>query len=289
MAESKILIGNVTIENFLLFLFTFIITLIFGNLVNFLARRFFDERISIRNSKIVARILQYFFIFAGLYYGIYYELGLDLTALVASLGIIGIAIAFSSQQIIQNVIAGILISFQGQIQIEDWVKVGGVPDTGIGRVKDITLTSTTIRDMDGKLVYIPNSALLSSKIINYTKAGFTEVPIQIKIPYTPEYGKVREIILEVANENRSILSTTTKKGKSSIERILQLPHIKKIFADKPLNMEIFKPRVLISEISDSKITFSVRFWILEIHKKDEIISEFLSALLERFKKEGVKV
>ncbi|MEM2918869.1 MAG: mechanosensitive ion channel [Candidatus Altiarchaeota archaeon] len=289
MAESKILIGNVTIENFLLFLFTFIITLILGNLVNFLARRFFDERISIRNSKIVARILQYFFISAGLYYGIYYELGLDLTALVASLGIIGIAIAFSSQQIIQNVIAGILISFQGQIQIEDWVKVGGVPDTGIGRVKDITLTSTTIRDMDGKLVYIPNSALLSSKIINYTKAGFTEVPIQIKIPYTPEYGKVREIILEVANENRSILSTTTKKGKSSIERILQLPHIKKIFADKPLNMEIFKPRVLISEISDSKITFSVRFWILEIHKKDEIISEFLIALLERFKKEGVKV
>lgn len=289
MAESKILIGNVTIENFLLFFFILIVTLIFGNLVNLLARRFFDERLSIRNSKIVARILQYFFIAIGLYYGIYYELGLDLTALAASLGVIGIAIAFSSQQIIQNVIAGFLVSIQRQIQIEDWVKVGGVPDTGIGKVKDITLTSTIIRDIDGKLVYIPNSMLLSSKIINYTKAGFTEVPIQIKIPYTSEYEKVRDIIIEVANENKSILSTTTQRGKSSIEKILQLPNIKKIFADKPLNMEIFKPRVLISEISDSKITFSVRFWILEIQRKDEITSEFLNTLLERFKKEGIKV
>ncbi len=287
MSDNKIFIGNVTIENFLLFFFTFIITLIVGNIAYTLVRRFLDEKIPVRNSKLIARIAQYVIILLGLYYGIYYELGLDLTAVVASLGIIGIAIAFSSQQIIQNVISGILVSIQRPIQIEDWVEIGGTPETGTSRVKDITLTSTVLRAIDGRLIYIPNSFILSSKIINYTKAGFIEVPVQITIPYNPEHEKIKNVILDVANNTKTILAPDVKKGdRSVIVDLLNLPRFKWLFKNS-MNTDMFKPRVLISEISNSKITFSVRFWILEIQKKDEIVSEFLSALLERFKKEKI--
>jgi len=288
MSENKILIGKVTIENFLLFFFVFVISIVVGNFANALTRRILDEKISVKNSKLIAKILQYSITIFGIYHGFYYELGLDLTALTASFGIISIVIAFSSQQVIQNFVAGVLISLQRQIQIDDWVKVGGVPETGIGRVKDITLTSTTIRDIDGRLIYIPNSLLLSSKIINYTRAGFTEIPVQIKIPYTPEYEKIKKIILEVANENMRILPNVNIKEKSVMHRLLKLPDIRNLFVNKVVDMSLFKPKVLIAEISESKITFSIRFWILEIQKKDEIISEFLSSLIERFKKEGIK-
>jgi len=50
---------------------------------------------------------------------------------------------------------------------------------------------------------------------------------------------------------------------------------------------MFEPRVLISDISDSKTTLSVRIWIREIDKKDEIISEFLEKLSEKFKEETI--
>ena len=287
MAE-KILIADVAIENFLIFIFVFIFTLIGANLIYTLLRRVLDEKIAVRNSKLLSRIGQYIVIALGTYYGIYYVLGLNLTALAASLGIIGIAIALSSQQIIQNVIAGILVSIQRQIQLEDWVQVGGVPDTGICKVKDITLSNIVLRDTEGKIVYIPSSLLLSTKIINYTKAGFIEVPVQITIPYGPDHEKVKNVILDVANNIKTILAPDVKKeDRSTIIDILRLPRFKWLFKNS-VNVSMFKPKVLISDISNSEITFSARFWTTEIQKKDEIVSEFLSVLLERFKKEKIQ-
>ena len=107
MTEENILIGNVTLGNFLVFIFLFIVTIFAGNLAYALVRRFLDNKISIRNSKTISRVAEYGVLTLGLFYGIYHVLGLDFTALVASLGILTIAIAFSSQQIIQNFIAGI--------------------------------------------------------------------------------------------------------------------------------------------------------------------------------------
>jgi len=288
MAEDKILIGNVTIENFLIFIFVFVLTLFLGNLVYALIRRFLDYRISQRGSKITARVTQYVVFVLGLYYGVYHILGLDLTAFVASLGIISIAIAFSSQQIIQNFMAGILVSIQRPIQIEEWVEVGGLPQTGMGKVKDIKLTHTTLKDKEGKLIYIPNSLLMSSKVINYTRGGFIEIPIKLTIPCNSDYEKIRAVILDVANESPRILPNVPREEKSIITKLFKLPHIQKLF-EKKQDMEIFKPRVLISEISDSKITLSTRVWIREINKRDEIVSEFLDSLLKKIRDERIEL
>jgi small-conductance mechanosensitive channel len=59
-----------------------------------------------------------------------------------------------------------------------------------------------------------------------------------------------------------------------------------LFKDK-LDMSMFKPRILISGVSDSGITLSIRLWIREINKKDEIISEFFDELLKKFKEEKI--
>ena len=77
MAGNKILIGKVTLENFLIFIFTFILSLIAANIAYAVVRSFLDGKLLQRNSKLIARIIQYAVLTAGLYFGIYHVLHVD--------------------------------------------------------------------------------------------------------------------------------------------------------------------------------------------------------------------
>ncbi len=280
-----ILIGNVPLETLLIFIFTFILTIAGGNLSYNLIRKILDTRLSLRNSKLIARAVEYAVFIIGFSYGLYYVLGLELKAFIASLGIIGIAVAFASQQIIQNVIAGILIAVSRPVQLDDWIEIGG---SGISNIKDITLTRTILRDKDGRLYYIPNSVVIASIVINYTKSGFVAIPVTLTIPYASDIEKVERIVKEVAHDNPRILPRVPRDEKDIVTKIIELPNFKILFKDRP-NLNIFEPKVLISDISDSKITLSIRLWVREIEKKDEIISKFLEELLKKFKDEKIEL
>ncbi len=108
---ENILAGDVTFEKLLIFVFIFIVTLIAGNLLYALVRNLLDGKLSLGNSKLIARVAQYTVFILGFSFGLYFVLRLQLTALAASLGIIGIAAAFASQQLIQNFIASIFCLF----------------------------------------------------------------------------------------------------------------------------------------------------------------------------------
>ncbi|HEY9247337.1 MAG TPA: mechanosensitive ion channel domain-containing protein [Candidatus Methanoperedens sp.] len=217
--------------------------------------------------------------------GVYFVLNLKLSALAASLGIIGIAVAIASQQLIQNFIAGILISVGRPIRLEDWIEIG---DSGISNVKDITLMRTVLRDKNGRLFYIPNSFLMSSVIINYTKSGFVEIPIELKVPFGSDLEKIKKIISEVADEHENMLPNVFGEEKDIITRLLELPNIHMFLKDRT-NMNMFEPKTLISGISDSAVALSIRIWMRHVETKDEIISEFLEELLRRFKTEKMEL
>ena len=139
---ENIAISTVTLGNFLFFILIFLITLVVGNLVSLVIRRVTDERMPLRSAKMVARVGQYLIFILGMYYGIYHILQLDLKALVASLGILSLAIAFSSQQIIQNFLAGIIITSKRMIKLEDWVELG---TSGMSKVKDMSLNTHHVK------------------------------------------------------------------------------------------------------------------------------------------------
>jgi len=110
MQESvPVLIGGVPLDAFLAFIFAFIVSLFLGNLAYMLLRRLLDGRASRGKVKWAAAILQYGITVGGVYASARYFLDFELTAFFASLGILGIAVAFSSRQIIQNAVAGVLI------------------------------------------------------------------------------------------------------------------------------------------------------------------------------------
>ncbi|MEM2979347.1 MAG: mechanosensitive ion channel, partial [Methanomassiliicoccales archaeon] len=144
------IIGSITILDLVMFIIVLLLMVVVAKSTYALLRRFLDVRITKKRSKMIAKIVQYSLIAVGLYLGFWEVLKLDISALLVSLGVIGIAIALASQQVIQNAFAGILISFTKPLEVEDWVEVGGMPATGLCRVKDINLINTVMRDLDGR-------------------------------------------------------------------------------------------------------------------------------------------
>lgn len=273
-----LLIGGETFESIVLFLLYVFAIVVLGNIIYSIFRYFFEKKFSKRVAKTIAKIIQYSFLIVALYFGLNNILKLNLTAIAASLGVIGIVVAFSAQQIMQNVLAGIMIAIQRPIRLEDWITVS-FPDTGINRVKDIGLTSTILEDKDGKTIYIPNSVLISTKVINYSKMDFVQVPIDFNLKIK-SFEKAKKIILSVVKNHKKILPNVSKKEKFAIDNLLHLNSLS-IKDDK------FKPQILIHDVSDESINVTLTIWILDIQSKELVVSQVLEKVLEKFKQEKI--
>ncbi|MDD3932504.1 mechanosensitive ion channel family protein [Methanoculleus sp. UBA303] len=289
MQESvPVLIGGVSLDAFLAFLFTFIGFLFLGNLAYLLLRRALDGHVSRGTAKWTAAILQYGITIGGIYASARHFLAFDLTAFVASLGILGIVVAFSSRQIIQNAIAGILITINRPVQLEEWVIVSGRPETGPGKVQDISFTTTTLRGLDGGLVLTPNSSIITSKVINYSRAGLLEVSIPLAVPVTADLARVQEIALRAAHDHPRILPHVEPAERSAVQNLFDLPYIGRLSSDLPRpGLALFEPKMQVSSIKEDWVRLTVRVWIREIPGKDQIVSEYLDTVIERLKAEDL--
>ena len=168
------------------------------------------------------------------------------------------------------------------IQVEDWIETG---NSGVCRVKDIRLTNTLLRNVNGRLIYVPNSYLLNNFVINYTQAGFFQVPIDINLPGSSDFPAVKKIIIDVADKNKKILPSVSRSENIFLKRILELSRIQNLF-NKKFDQKNLEPEVLITNIS-SNITISIRIWIREVNMKDQIVSDFLDELRSEFKKQKI--
>lgn len=95
---------------------------------------------------------------------------IDLTPLFASAGIVGIAIAFGSQQLVKDFLTGIFIVTENQYRVGDYVTINDAD----GRVEHIGTRSTVIRDDNGNVHYLPNGSIIHvvNKTMGYSKVHF---------------------------------------------------------------------------------------------------------------------
>jgi small-conductance mechanosensitive channel len=215
-------------------------------------------------------------------------LQLQLSGLIISLGLVGVAIAFASQQIVQNMLSGLIISVTRPIQLEDWIEVGLAPTTGVSRVKDITLMTTVLRDVDGRIAIVPNSQIINGKVVNYTKAGFVALTVPMWISPVSDLERIRAIVLEEADIHPRILPTVTEEEKKAVVKLFERPSIRALFGSSH-DLSVLNPQVNIIDIQGSRVRIAIRIWIREINKRDEIVSEFLIELKERFAAEDIEV
>jgi small conductance mechanosensitive channel len=95
-----------------------------------------------------------------------YTLGVNVTPLLASAGVAGLAISLGAQMLFRDIISGIIILLEGQYIIGDTIRVGGVE----GRVERITLRATHLRDAEGHLHIVPNGDIRIVSNLTKTQA-----------------------------------------------------------------------------------------------------------------------
>ena len=265
-ASDPLLIGAVSLDTFLVFLFTLLAFLFLGNLIYMLLRRVLDGRISPGTAKWAAAILQYVVIIGGIYGSARHLLAFDLKAVATSLGILGIVVAASSSQVIQNILAGILITINRPVHLEEWIIVGERPTTGLCKVRDISFTTTILQGLDGGLILMPNSSIISSKVVNYSRGGLLEIQVSLSVPVATDLLRVREIALTVARDDPLILPNIGPAGQTRAQGLFDLPYIRRLRADRPALTQ-FEPTVFISSVSDGWIKLTMRAWITKIPEK----------------------
>jgi len=179
-------------------------------------------------------------IFAGAIYAIMLAWQVDITAWLASAGVVGIAVGFAARDSLANLFAGIFIIADAPYKLGDYIQF----EDGLrGRVTDIGIRSTRILTRDDIEINIPNSIIGNAKVVNETGGPYTRqrIGVPVSIAYGSDVDRAREVLL----------STTVEAPNVSVE---------------PAPMLFFR------RFGESGLEFSVMVWIDDPALKDVTIS-----------------
>ncbi len=123
-------------------------------------------------------------------------LGLNLGPMLASAGIAGLAIGFGAQTLVHDFINGFFILLENQYDIGDTVRIAGVK----GTVERMSLRSTILRDEDGTLHTVPNSAI---QIVSNMTRDWSQLALRVTVAYSESSDKVVKLLKEVGSEIRN--------------------------------------------------------------------------------------
>ena len=145
-------------------------------------------------------------------------LGLDIGPAVAGLGIAGIAIGFGAQSLVKDYFNGILILIENQYDKGDVVRLAGVE----GTVEDLTLRRTTLRDFEGNVHTVPNSAIVVAS--NLTR-GWARINEELQVPSVDLVDRATDAVDRVGAEMAA--------DPIWHRRLLEPPHVERIDALGP--------------------------------------------------------
>src|SRR5271165_3129817 len=120
-------------------------------------------------------------------------LGINMGPLLASAGIVGLAIGFGAQTLVKDFINGFLILAENQYDIGDTIKIAGVQ----GEVETMTLRRTVLRDDNGALHTVPSSEI---KVVSNLTRDWTQLPLHISVAYGADSDRVIQLLNEIAEE-----------------------------------------------------------------------------------------
>lgn len=137
-----------------------------------------------------------------------YVFGVGLAPLAAVIGVVGLAASLSLQQVLQNLVAGVYLLAERPFQIGDEVAlVGPAGLNHQGRVQDIQMRTTHLRNRDDELILVPNSAIFGGVITNRTAVGGFVSKVTVSFPRGTEPEAVREKIVPLLQGLPAVLSS----------------------------------------------------------------------------------
>lgn len=198
-----------------------VVSIISGIVKKLLVTADMDEILVNFISAIVRWILYLFVIIAALS-----QLGINTTSLIALIGAAGLAVALSLKNSMQNFAAGVMLLVFRPFKKGNFVEVASTS----GSVEQINIFSTTLLTPDNKQVIIPNGAISSNVITNYSATGTRRIDMVFGIGYEDDIARAKEIIEEILK---------------SESRVLNSPEY----------------LIAVGELADSSVNFYVRPWV----------------------------
>ena len=143
-------------------------------------------------SRLFRGVVTFFWMGIGLFIALSI-LGLNITPFLAGAGVLGLAFSFASQNLIKDTINGLLIIFEDQYAVGDVVTIGEVA----GIVENLNLRITQLRDGEGRLITIPNSAI--TLVANHSN-GWSRSDLRIPFAYQTNVDRAIELVEGIATE-----------------------------------------------------------------------------------------
>jgi len=122
--------------------------------------------------------------------------GVNFGPLLASAGIAGVAIGLAAQNIVKDMLNGILILIEDQFNVGDTVRIAGLS----GVVEAMTLRKTTVRDQDGTLYVIPNSQITT---VANLSAGYSVATVNVSVDFSANPDEVLKLLTSIATDVRT--------------------------------------------------------------------------------------
>lgn len=165
----------------------------------------FEQRITGQNAALVRRrtrtlssisrgVVQAVIMFIGALV-LLSQIGLSITPILASAGIVGIAVGFGAQSLVRDIFAGFLILLEEQYDVGDAVRIGETT----GTVEHLTLRVTRIRSLDGALTTIPNGSITT---VSNLSRDWSRAVLDVEIDYSADIDRAMQVMLATAAQFR---------------------------------------------------------------------------------------
>ena len=128
-------------------------------------------------------------------------LGIPMTSIVTAIGAAGVAVALALQNSLSNVAGGFLILMTKPFAKGDYISTNG----NEGTVEDISILSTKLLTIDNKVVFIPNSMVSGSTLVNFSREGKRRVDLVFSVSYKENFDEAKKIIRGVIAEHSLIM------------------------------------------------------------------------------------
>ena len=184
------------------------------------------------------------------------ELGINILPILTGAGIAGFALAFGAQNMVRDMISGLFILIENQYTDGDIVRIGGVE----GRVEEVNLRRTVLRDLDGTVHHIPNGEI---KLASNLTQGFARINLNLLIEGKPDLESVTKTINRVGEA----LTTDEKLSKF----VSEAPHV--------LRVEELAKEGMVLKIAGK--TKPVKQW--------DVLGELRSRLRKAFDEQGITI
>ncbi|MEL0629622.1 small-conductance mechanosensitive channel MscS [Psychromonas aquatilis] len=192
-----------------------------GTFHKILTKRQFDITIVDFVSHMVRYVIIAFVIIAALS-----RLGVETTSFVAIIGAAGLAVGLALQGSLSNFASGVLIIALRPFKAGEYIEAAGTA----GVVESVQIFSTTLTSPDNKFVVVPNSAILSGNIINYSRKSTRRIDLVVGVSYNADLAQTKRILETIVKANEGVLKSP-------------------------------EPLVAVAELADSSVNLVVRPWV----------------------------